>query len=93
MPRPRKQVNIEAQQISKNDQFVRSLEAEDYLQCSSDHLIAHIPFWEYGMHYRDMRKPTSSKADYRWNVKAIDQWFNTPPEERKHKSSPNFSPD
>jgi hypothetical protein len=88
MPRPRKQINIEIQHIPKANQFVRSLEAEEYLRCSSDHLIAHIPFWVYGIHYRDLRKPTSTKADYRWNVKAIDEWFNTPPELRTHKSSP-----
>jgi hypothetical protein len=88
MPRPRKHEKLELQIIPKNDQFIRSIEAEKYLQCSSDHLIAHIPFWKYGLHYRDLRKPTSLKADYRWNVKAIDEWFNTPPELRSHKSSP-----
>jgi len=92
MPRPRKQVNQETQNGIKNDHFVRGSEVEEILQCSSDHLIAHIPFWEYGIHYRDMRKPTSTKADYRWNVKAIEAWFNIPPELRNDKSSPKFSP-
>jgi hypothetical protein len=92
MPRPRKQTNLIAPPSTQVSTFVRSLEAEEYLQCSSDHLIAHIPFWQYGIHYRDMRKPSSSKADYRWNVKAIDEWFNTPPELRTHKISPQISP-
>jgi hypothetical protein len=85
MSRPRKQSNVVVLPPTQANKFVRSQEAEEYLQCSSDHLIAHVPFWQYGIHYRDMRKPTSSKADYRWNVKAIEEWFNTPPEQRKHK--------
>lgn len=58
-------------------------EAVKILQVSRNTLRAYLKEFKYGVHYQDRRKKGDRKSKLFFNVEAIEQYWDTPPEKRK----------
>lgn len=55
-------------------EWVTTPRAAAALSVSPDWLYSMVEHWKQGYHYRDLRKPTSTRANYRWHLKRIEEW-------------------
>jgi hypothetical protein len=61
-------------------------EAVEILGISRENLRKYLKEFKHGIHYQDRRKHGGKSAKLFWNIEAIQEYWNNPPEKRNSKN-------